>query len=157
MYRGVIAEARIGELSPVVFATAAGGDAVARAVIDRLADEIVVMAGAMIRRLRLARLDPDVVLGGGVFRTRDDQFYGRIRSGVERIASGARLIRLEAPPVAGGVLLGLDELAGATVAPLVGERVRAAIGAWDAEVQRSVSGPPAARSRPSSARSGKPA
>jgi N-acetylglucosamine kinase-like BadF-type ATPase len=157
MYRGEISEARIGELSPVVFATATGGDAVARAVIDRLADEIVVMAGAMIRRLHLARLDPDVVLGGGVFRTRDARFYDRIRSGVEGIAPGVRLVRLEAPPVSGAALLGLDQLAGTTVAPLVGDRVRAAIGAWDAEVQRSVSGPPTARSRPSSARSGKPA
>jgi N-acetylglucosamine kinase-like BadF-type ATPase len=157
MYRGEISESRIGELSPVVFATAAGGDVVARAVIDRMADEIVVMAGAMIRRLRLARLDPDVVLGGGVFRTRDAQFYGRIRSGVDRMAPGARLVRLEAPPVAGAILLGLDQLAGKTVAPQVGDRVRAAIGAWDAEVQRRVSGPPAARIRPSSAPSGKPA
>jgi N-acetylglucosamine kinase-like BadF-type ATPase len=157
MYRGEIPETRIGELSPVVFATAADGDAVARAVIDRLADEIVVMAGAMIRRLRLTGLDPDVVLGGGVFRTRDAQFYERIRSGVERIAPRARLVRLEAPPVAGAALLALDQLAGKTVPPEVGERVRAAVGAWDAEVQRSVSGPPAARSRPSSSRSGKPA
>jgi N-acetylglucosamine kinase-like BadF-type ATPase len=157
MYRGEIPEARIGELSPVVFATAADGDAVARAVIDRLADEIVVMAGAMIRRLHLTRLDPDVVLGGGVFRTRDAPFYERIRSGVQRLAPGGRLVRLEAPPVSGAALLGLDQLAGTTVAPAVGDRVRAAIGAWDADVQRSVSGPPAASSRPSSARSGKPA
>jgi N-acetylglucosamine kinase-like BadF-type ATPase len=157
MYRGEIAETRIGELSPVVFTTAGAGDPVARAVVDRLADEIVVMAGAMIRRLHLSRLEPDVVLGGGVFRTQDAQFYERIRSGVERLASGARLIRLAAPPVAGATLLGLDALAGKPVPADVGRRVRDAIGAWDAAVQRSVSGPPVTRSRPSSARSGKPA
>lgn len=156
MYRGEIPETRIGELSPVVFATAAAGDAVAIAIVDRLADEIVVMAGAMIRRLNLTRLDPDVVLGGGVFRTRDARFYERIRSGVQRIAPGSRLVRLEAPPVAGAALLGLDQLAGKTVVHVVGERLRAAIGAWDADVQRSGSGPPAARNRPSSARSGNP-
>ena len=157
MYRGEISEARIGELSPVVFATADGGDTVARAVVDRLADEIVVMAGAMMRRLHLTRLHPDVVLGGGVFRTRDAPFYERIRSGVEEFAPGARLVRLEAPPVAGAALIGLDQLGGKTVPPELGERVRAAVGAWDAEVQRSVSGPPEARSLPSSARFGKPA
>jgi N-acetylglucosamine kinase-like BadF-type ATPase len=157
MYRGEIPETRIGELSPVVFATAEAGDGVARAVVDRLADEIVAMAGAMIRRLHLTRLEPDVVLGGGVFRTRETQFYERIRSGVERIAPGARLIRLAAPPVAGAALLGLDQLAGEAVPAEVGARVRDAIGAWDAAVQRSVSGPPAARRRASSARSGKPA
>ncbi|HEV8697102.1 MAG TPA: BadF/BadG/BcrA/BcrD ATPase family protein [Candidatus Limnocylindrales bacterium] len=157
MYRGLIPEARIAELSPVAFATAETGDAVARAVIDRLADEIVVMAAAMIRRLHLSRLDPDVVLGGGVFRTREPLFYERIRSGVERIAPAARLVRLAAPPVAGAALLGLDQLAGQAVPSEVCSTVRAAIGAWDAAVQRSVSGPPEASSRPSSARSGKPA
>jgi N-acetylglucosamine kinase-like BadF-type ATPase len=157
MYRGEIPESRIGELSPVVFATAADGDAVARAVVDRLADEIAVMAGAMIQRLRLTRRDPDVVLGGGVFRTRDAQFYERIRTGVERIAQRARLVRLDAPPVAGAALLGLDQVAGRPVPTEVGNRVRGAVRAWDADVQRSVSGPPAARSRPSSSRPGKPA
>ena len=38
------------------------GDAVAREIVDRLADELGVMATALIRRLRLGRLDPDVVL-----------------------------------------------------------------------------------------------
>ena len=157
MYRGLIPEERIAELSPVVFATAESGDEVARAVIDRLADEIVVMAGAMIRRLHLARLGPDVVLGGGVFRTREPLFHQRIRAGVERIAPAARLVRLTAPPVAGAALLGLDQLAGRAVPPEVSNAVRRAIGAWDAAVQRSVSGPPAESSRPNSARSGKPA
>ena len=157
MYRGLIPEPRIAELSPVVFATAQAGDAVARAIVDRLADEVVVMAGAMMRRLQLTRRDPDVVLGGGVFRTNEPLFYERIRVGVAAIAPAARLVRLAAPPVAGAALLGLDHIAGRAVAPEIGAAVRAAIGAWDIEAQRSVSGPPAASSRPSSARSGKPA
>jgi N-acetylglucosamine kinase-like BadF-type ATPase len=157
MYRELIPEARIAELSPVVFATAQAGDAVARSIIDRLADEIVVMAGAMMRRLHLTRRDPDVVLGGGVFRTNEPVFYERICAGIAAIAPAARLVRLTAPPVAGAALLGLDQLAGRAVAPEIGKAVRAAIGAWDVAVQRSVSGPSAARSRPSSAASGKPA
>ena len=156
-YREEIAEPRIAELSPVVFAAAAAGDSVARAIVDRLADEIVVMAGAMLRRLHLTRTDPDVVLGGGVFRTDEPKFHERIRDGVAAIAPRARIVRLAAPPVAGAALLGLDQLAGRLVPPAVSASVRAAVGAWDAEVQRSVSGPPVSRSRASSAGSGKPA
>jgi N-acetylglucosamine kinase-like BadF-type ATPase len=157
MYRGAIPEVRIAELAPVVFAAAQAGDAVARAIVDRLADEIIVMAGAMLRRLHLTRLDPDVVLGGGIFRTHEPLFYERIRSGIAGIAAAARIVNLVAPPVAGAALLGLDRLAGRAVTPEVGDRVRAAIGAWDATVQRSVSGPPDASNLASSARSGKPA
>ena len=156
MYTGRIAEKRIGELAPVVFAAATGGDPEARRIVDKLADEIVTMAGAMLRRLHLTRLDPDVVLAGGVFRTRDGPFRERIAAGVAAIAPRATVVGLTAPPVAGAALLGLDRLAGGAVRAETGAMVREAIGAWDAAAQRSVSGPPP-RSRASSARSGKPA
>jgi N-acetylglucosamine kinase-like BadF-type ATPase len=156
MYTGRIDERRIGELAPVVFAAASAGDGAARAIVDRLADEVVVMAGAMIRRLHLTRRDPDVVLAGGVFRARDPRFYGRIELGVAAIARRARVVGLAAPPVAGAALIGLDRLAGTLVADQTARAVRDAIGAWDGGRQRSVSGPPASR-RASSARSGKPA
>ena len=90
MYTGRIdAGQRIGELSPVVFAAASGGDAAARAIVDRLADEVVAMASAMIRRLHLRRLDPDIVLAGGVFRTADAGFGDRIATGIAAIAPRA--------------------------------------------------------------------
>jgi N-acetylglucosamine kinase-like BadF-type ATPase len=157
MYTGRISSNRIGELSPVVFTAAAAGDRAARRIVDRLADEVIVMAGAMIRRLHLMRRDPDVVLGGGVFRTRESGFWDRIRDGVADIAPAARLVPLTAPPVAGAALLGLDRLAGGAVELPVAAAVRAAIGAWDAEAQRMVSAPSPARSRATSARSGRPA
>jgi N-acetylglucosamine kinase-like BadF-type ATPase len=156
MYTGRIPEKRIGILSPVVFAAAEAGDAVARGIVDRLADEIVASAGAMIRRLHLTRRDPDVVLGGGVFRTREPLFWERLDAGIAAIAPAARLVRLSAPPVAGAALLGIDLLVGRTASMAVGASVRAAIGAWDAELQRSVSAPSVAGRRPSSARSGSP-
>jgi N-acetylglucosamine kinase-like BadF-type ATPase len=134
MYDRRVSQRRIGELSPVVFAAAMEGDAAARAIVDRLADEIVAMAGAMIRRLRLRRLDPEIVLGGGVFRTPDAAFRSRIESGVQSIAPRARLVRSEAPPVAGAALLGLDALGGGVADPTVGARVRKALASWDATV-----------------------
>lgn len=101
---------RIAEVAPVVFAAAIEGDAVAREIVDRQADEIVTMAGAAIRRLRLSALDVEVVLGGGVFRNDDPVFFDRIREGISEVAPLARVHVLEAPPVTGAVLLGLDRL-----------------------------------------------
>lgn len=136
MYDGRIAERRVGELSPVVFAAATDGDEVARSIIDRLADELVSMGTALIRRLRLGGLDVDVVLGGGVFRATDPGFYDRLESGIRRVAPGARLVHRSSPPVAGAALLGLDRVAGATVAPATSARVREALARWDAAQTR---------------------
>jgi hypothetical protein len=110
LYDGRLSEARIGELSPVVFDAASGGDAVAREIVDGLADELATMATAAIRRLGLARGDPEVVLGGGVFRTNDTEFYGRLGRGIARVAPRATLRRLDAPPVLGSALIGFDLL-----------------------------------------------
>ncbi len=78
---GTLGREHLDALSPVVFAAAAGGDAMARSIVDRQADELISMAVAIIRRLRLARLAPVIVLAGGVFSARDEPFEARIRSG----------------------------------------------------------------------------
>ena len=127
LYDGRIDARRVGELSAVVFAAAGAGDAVARSIVDRMADELTAMAGAMLRRLHLTRLDPDVVLGGGVFRTDEAGFYERLDVSIRGIAPRARLVRLSAPPVAGAALSALDRLGVAGVGPVV----RAAFAAWD--------------------------
>ena len=134
MYDGRIAERRIGELSPVVFGAATDGDSVARSIIDRLADELAAMATALIRRLRLGRLELDIVLGGGVFRATDPAFYERLEHGIREVAPGARLVPRSSPPVAGAALLGLDRLAGRTVPPAMSARVREALTRWDADL-----------------------
>ncbi|MFL5727260.1 MAG: N-acetylglucosamine kinase [Chloroflexota bacterium] len=112
LYEGRIANRRISELSPTVFAAAAAadGDAVARSIVDRLADELVAMATALARRARLTRLPVEVVLAGGVFRATDERFYERIRSGIAAVVPAARLVRLDVPPVAGPALEGLARL-----------------------------------------------
>ena len=119
-------------LSPVVFGAAAGGDAVARSIIDRQADELVAMAGAIIRRLRLARLAPDVVLAGGVFAARDESFETRIRSGIRAVARDARVVRLDARPVLGVGLLGLDAVlpSDADRHAAAVRRLRSQLGSW---------------------------
>jgi N-acetylglucosamine kinase-like BadF-type ATPase len=110
IYLHRIDEGRVLELPPLVFSAAAGGDRAAAALVARQADEVVIMATAAIRRLGLADRDPDVVLGGGVFRGDDPAFLDRIRAGITAVAPAARLRRLAAPPVVGAALLGLDQL-----------------------------------------------
>ena len=110
LYSGRLDSDRLRELTPLVFAAAADGDAVATAIVDALADEVVAWARAIIRRLHLTRRDVPVVLSGGVFRTTSEPFFARIRSGVASVAPGALVERLDAPPVLGAALLGLDRL-----------------------------------------------
>jgi N-acetylglucosamine kinase-like BadF-type ATPase len=117
----------------VVFSTAAEGDSVARAIVDRLADELVGMARALARRTHLVRRDPEVVLGGGVFKTDDHAFHERLRAGIAEVIPAARVVRLASPPVLGSALIGLDQLsAHGTADPDVVARARSGLDAWSA-------------------------
>jgi N-acetylglucosamine kinase-like BadF-type ATPase len=127
MYRGRIAYDRHVEIAPLVFAAAARGDAVARGIVDRLADEVVAWAGAAIRRLKMQRLDPHVVLAGGMFRAEDPPFYERIGAGIAAAAPAAQVCRLTAPPIVGAALLGFDRLHGTPTPPDLEERLRAGL------------------------------
>jgi N-acetylglucosamine kinase-like BadF-type ATPase len=131
-YTGKLDDARVGELAPAVFATAMVGDAVARAIVDRLADELATMAIALARRAHLTRHDPEVVLAGSVFRTDDAAFHARLATTITSAVPGARIRRLTAPPVVGAALIGLDRLAGGTTDPATEARVRAAFDGWNA-------------------------
>jgi len=124
MYFERISEERLAELAPLVFQAAMDGDAQAQDIVNRQADEIVTMAGASIRRLKMTKLDVEVVLGGGIFRNNDPSFFERIREGLLRIAPASSIVPLSAPPVVGAALIGLD-LAGAR--PAARRRLRAAL------------------------------
>jgi N-acetylglucosamine kinase-like BadF-type ATPase len=110
LYYGRLDEERLVELAPLVFHEASRGDVVARTIVDRQADEVVAMATTAIKRLRMQKLDVDVVLGGGIFRNDDEAFFERIGDGVHEVAPGARFTVLTDPPVIGAAWLGLDRL-----------------------------------------------
>jgi hypothetical protein len=74
-------------LAPVLFATAADGDAVATGLVDAFADEVAVMATALIRRLRLTRSDVEVVLGGGTLQTGNGVLHDRVAAGIAAVAA----------------------------------------------------------------------
>ena len=110
-------------LAPVLLRTAGRGDEVARKVVARLADEIVAMAVAMIRRLGLTGQAVPVILGGGLLTARDPMLTDGIAAGLAARAPGAFLHIVDVPAVAGAALLGLDHV-GAPVS--AEERLRAA-------------------------------
>jgi N-acetylglucosamine kinase-like BadF-type ATPase len=90
-------------LAPLLFAAAADGDAVATALVDAFADEVAVMATALIRRLRLTRSDVEVVLGGGTLQSANGVLPERVTAGVTAVAPRATVRVLDAPPVFGAV------------------------------------------------------
>jgi N-acetylglucosamine kinase-like BadF-type ATPase len=110
VHTGQIPEARLGELTPSLFEVAAAGDAVARSLVDRLAEEVFVMSQVIMRRLDLLATPTEVVLGGGVLAARHQVLMDAID---ERFRVGAPhtvLTVVSAPPVLGAALLGLDRI-----------------------------------------------
>ena len=110
-------------LAPLVLATAREGDQVARDLVSRLADEIVTMAGTVLRRLGLAGQVVPVVLGGGVLTARDPQLIRWITERLAVQAPRAQVSVVTVPPIAGAALLGLDR---AGAGPAAERRLRAA-------------------------------
>ena len=110
LYVGRLQPRRTLELVPLVFRAARAGDQVSRGLIDELADEVVANVNATIRRLHVASRTFEVILGGGIFRSGDGRLLKRIRDGVTSLAAHAELRRLDAPPVLGAALIGLDEV-----------------------------------------------
>ena len=110
-------------LAPLVLATAREGDQVARDLVSRLADEIVTMAGTVLRRLGLAGQVVPVVLGGGVLTARDPQLIRWITERLAVQAPRAQVSVVAVPPIAGAALLGLDR---AGAGPAAERRLRAA-------------------------------
>src|SRR4029077_13823518 len=86
------------------------GDAVARTVVNRLADEISVMAITAMCRLDLTALATPVVLGGGVVTARNPLLMSGITRQLAAAAPAAEVRVIDVPPVAGAALLGLDHV-----------------------------------------------
>ncbi|MEP7115488.1 MAG: BadF/BadG/BcrA/BcrD ATPase family protein [Ilumatobacteraceae bacterium] len=106
---------RLRELAPIVVAAAEDGDLAAIDILDRQADEVQSFVAAAIRRLRLARLDVPVVLGGSIMAAMPPRFLSRIDAGVQRVAPTAHCAVCRDRPVVGAALAALD-LAGADAA-----------------------------------------
>ncbi|MEU5207728.1 BadF/BadG/BcrA/BcrD ATPase family protein [Streptomyces sp. NPDC020742] len=103
-----IADHRRHELAPVLFAVAASGDPVARALVARQAEEIALLAAVALRRLGLLAEPAPVVLGGGVLAARHPLLYDRVGQLLSEHAPAAVPQVVTAPPVLGAALDTLD-------------------------------------------------
>jgi N-acetylglucosamine kinase-like BadF-type ATPase len=110
---GELTENRLAVLVPVVLDHARDGDPVAVSVVNELATEVAVTARAARRSLTAA--GPwTLVLGGGLFADPADRFLTAIRTAMPWLEEEFSLAVVDAPPVAGAALLGIDQ-AGARV------------------------------------------
>ncbi|MFA3836787.1 N-acetylglucosamine kinase [Streptomyces aureus] len=125
LHLGRIPMERRHELTPVLFATAADGDPVARTLIDRMGDEVVAMSVVALDRLGLLDEETPVLLGGSVLAARHPQLDDRIREMLTARAPKAVPRVVTARPVLGAALLGLDAMGAAED---VHARVRAHFG-----------------------------
>jgi N-acetylglucosamine kinase-like BadF-type ATPase len=91
-------------LAPVVFAAAAAGDPVAAGILADFADEVAVMATALIRRLHLTRTDVEVILGGGTLQNGDPTLVDRVMAGIIAHTPRAQIRLLDVAPVFGALV-----------------------------------------------------
>jgi N-acetylglucosamine kinase-like BadF-type ATPase len=99
---------RLRELAPIVIAAAEAGDRAAVDIMNRQADEVVSWISGAIRRLRIARLDVPVVLGGSILAAMPKPFATRIETGVRQVALNAHITICRDRPVIGAALAALD-------------------------------------------------
>jgi N-acetylglucosamine kinase-like BadF-type ATPase len=103
---------RIGELAPLVLGTAREDD-VASGIAERLVSEAIAFLRVTLDRLDLTGEPADVVLGGGLFQNDGAWLAHRIAERLAAVAPQASVRLVDAPPVVGAALLGLDELGAA--------------------------------------------
>ena len=108
VHRGTVGRADLAGLAPVLVDVAAAGDAVARGVVARQADEVVALATAAARRLDLLDRAFVVVLGGGVLRAGGPLLLEPVEAGIRAAAPRSTITVVQAPPVLGAALHALD-------------------------------------------------
>lgn len=111
IHEGRLGNQALVELAPIVFAAAGAGDEVSSAIVDRVADEVAMMAIAMMRRLNLQDAATEVILGGGLLQAGNVRLTDRIKR-LAREADPTLVVRvLDVPPVVGAVRSALSQLA----------------------------------------------
>jgi N-acetylglucosamine kinase-like BadF-type ATPase len=93
--------------APVVFAIAAEGDAVAQRLVGEAGSELGKLVLGVSRQIHVTELAFDVVMAGSFFNG-SRRLQEALAETVTREAPKARFVRLDAPPVVGAVLLGME-------------------------------------------------
>lgn len=108
LHRRELGAETFSRLTPVLFATADDGDAIAQAVVDRQGAEIARMAASVIERLGLQGLPVPVVLGGGVVAPGNPRLIAAVTSTLGELAPQALQVVTTAAPILGAALAALE-------------------------------------------------
>ena len=95
--------------APLIFEAAAQGDAIAREIIQWAGVELAELVKAVARQLQFEALAFDVVKVGSVINAYP-QLSGIMETEIHKLAPQARIVGLEAPPAAGGILLAMEKV-----------------------------------------------
>ena len=99
------------EVAPLIFQVAEMGDEVARDLIRWAGRELASLAIGVIRQLHFESIEFEVVLMGSLFKG-GSLLIDSMRADVLEVASKAKFVRLDVPPVVGAVLLGMEQAGG---------------------------------------------
>jgi N-acetylglucosamine kinase-like BadF-type ATPase len=94
--------------APVIYQVASQGDPVAQSIIHWAGSELGHTAVAVVRQLGIEQQAFEVVLVGSLYEM-GEILIGPMRQVINLEAPKARLVRLSAPPVIGGVLLAMQQ------------------------------------------------
>lgn len=95
--------------APVVFQAVEQNDPVARDLLLWISRELGNLAIGVVRQLAFESLEFEVVMAGSFYKGSPVLIAETMRETIHQVAPGAKLVRLEAPPVVGSVLLGMEQ------------------------------------------------
>jgi len=96
----------------ILFKQADMNDRVALIIVYEFAKSISRYATASIEKYRMAGMDCDVVLSGGIFMAKNPLLVETISTQVHRVSSRAHVVNARFDPVVGALLMGLDRMYG---------------------------------------------
>jgi len=94
--------------APLIIQVANQGDPLAREIVAWSGRELGLSAVGVVRQLGIENEEFDVVQVGSLHEA-GSLFTDPLRQAIQEVAPRARLVRLKAPPVIGGVLLGMEK------------------------------------------------
>jgi N-acetylglucosamine kinase-like BadF-type ATPase len=93
----------------IIFEVAKAGDQIAIETIRWAGEELADMILGVSRQLNLVGADYEVVMVGNTFKG-GDLLIAPMKSAVHAVSPGASFLRLNIPPVAGGVILAMEQV-----------------------------------------------
>jgi N-acetylglucosamine kinase-like BadF-type ATPase len=108
--------------APAIFQLAAQGDPVAQDIVQWAGHELGSLAVGVIHQLGFEDLAFQVILAGSLYDG-GPRLIGAMETTIHQVAPRAHLVRLTAPPVVGGVVLGMEQagIAATTLLPALSE------------------------------------